>query len=178
MNANNQHPLSEDPAVPPRLLKALAELPKPDIAVPKSADEAVLRAARGHLRSVTERRSKETHPTPWPRVCEAVRALGTPRSFWRPVAPWAAAVALLLLAALVTLLWVLPLANPAAGLVVEDVNHDGRVDILDAFALARQIERGSVPARTLDLNGDGVIDRRDVEIIVAHAVSLKEGQRL
>ena len=57
----------------------------------------------------------------------------------------------------------------------EDVNHDGQVDILDAFALARQLnERASVPS-PVDLNGDGVVDDRDVELITAHAVSLGGG---
>lgn len=51
----------------------------------------------------------------------------------------------------------------------EDVDGDGRVDILDAFALARAVEahRGG-----RDLNGDGVVNERDVEILAARAVSL------
>jgi hypothetical protein len=46
------------------------------------------------------------------------------------------------------------------------------VDILDAFRLARHIE-SRAPARTdWDVNGDGRIDREDVDAIAAAAVRL------
>jgi hypothetical protein len=55
---------------------------------------------------------------------------------------------------------------------VEDVNGDGRVDILDAFVLARRVESGPTPGRRLDLNRDGRVDRADVELVAAAAVRL------
>ena len=55
---------------------------------------------------------------------------------------------------------------------VEDVNGDGRVDILDAFALARRVESGPTPGRRLDLNRDGRVDRTDVDLVAAAAVRL------
>jgi hypothetical protein len=55
----------------------------------------------------------------------------------------------------------------------EDVTGDGRVDILDAFALARRIERADV--RQPDLNSDGRVDQRDVEALAARAVRLEGG---
>ena len=57
----------------------------------------------------------------------------------------------------------------------EDINHDGRVDILDAFQLARELESGAKPAA--DLNGDGVVDQRDADLIAARAVRLEKGGR-
>lgn len=85
----------------------------------------------------------------------------------------------------------------------EDIDHSGRVDILDAFALARMIEnqdtriagqrrdaRGDVgraadarPNRAgiteipamFDLNGDGAVDQGDVDAVAMAAVSLKGG---
>jgi hypothetical protein len=57
----------------------------------------------------------------------------------------------------------------------EDLNHDGRVDILDAFQLARQLQTGQKPAAGLDLNGDGVVDWRDVEVLATRAVHLEKG---
>ena len=57
----------------------------------------------------------------------------------------------------------------------EDVNHDGRVDILDAFALARQLKAGAARATRFDINGDGVVDERDVASIAARAVRLEKG---
>jgi hypothetical protein len=56
-----------------------------------------------------------------------------------------------------------------------DIDGNGRVDILDAFRLARHIEsRG--PARTeWDLNGDGRVDRQDVDLVAFAAVRLGSG---
>jgi hypothetical protein len=59
----------------------------------------------------------------------------------------------------------------------EDLNHDGNVDILDAFMLAKKLQSAPLSDPGLDMNGDGVIDRRDVETIAAHAVSLERRGR-
>jgi hypothetical protein len=57
-----------------------------------------------------------------------------------------------------------------------DVDGNGRVDILDAFRLARDIEaRGPVaPATEMrwDLNGDGRVDKDDVDLVALAAVRL------
>jgi hypothetical protein len=50
-----------------------------------------------------------------------------------------------------------------------DPNH--RVNIVDALKLAHQIEAG----RGRDVNGDGVIDQRDVDTIAMAAVELNPG---
>jgi len=56
-----------------------------------------------------------------------------------------------------------------------DVDGNGCVDILDAFRLARSIEaRGPADPRW-DLNGDGRVDRADVDLIAAAAVRLAPG---
>jgi hypothetical protein len=59
----------------------------------------------------------------------------------------------------------------------EDLNGDGKVDILDAFMLARKLQDAHVSDPHLDVNGDGVFDQRDVEAIASHAVSLAKGGR-
>ena len=53
-----------------------------------------------------------------------------------------------------------------------DVDQSGRVDILDAFALARRIQQGT--AGGFDLNRDGVVDKLDVDLIAAQAVRLRK----
>ena len=53
-----------------------------------------------------------------------------------------------------------------------DVDRSGRVDILDAFALARRIQQGT--ASGFDFNGDGVVDKLDVDFLAAKAVRLKK----
>lgn len=52
----------------------------------------------------------------------------------------------------------------------------GRVTILDAFRLAREIEGGARPAREWDVNGDGFVDRRDVDTLAMQAVSVSKGR--
>jgi hypothetical protein len=54
-----------------------------------------------------------------------------------------------------------------------DIDRNGHVDILDAFDLARRIQHGSSPAA--DINGDGIINKADVDAIAAQAVKLKKG---
>jgi len=56
-------------------------------------------------------------------------------------------------------------ANPA------DLNRDGRVDILDALAVALAIEAGRDDA-AYDANRDGRVDRGDVDRIAAAAVAI------
>jgi len=66
-----------------------------------------------------------------------------------------------------------------------DIDGNGRVDILDAFRLARSIEvRGpAAPTRSgaaetqWDLNGDGRVDKDDVDLVAFAAVRLDPGLR-
>ncbi len=52
-----------------------------------------------------------------------------------------------------------------------DIDNDGRVDILDAFAMARRIKRGEAePA--WDHNQDGQVDQRDVDNLAQLTVTL------
>lgn len=56
-----------------------------------------------------------------------------------------------------------------------DVNRDGRVDILDAYVVARHIARHQPLEPAWDVNGDGVVDQRDVDLIAHMAVQTTEG---
>jgi hypothetical protein len=73
--------------------------------------------------------------------------------------------------------WIYFFAKPGRELAREDLNHDGRVDILDAFQLAREAQSGTKADQGRDLNGDGVVDQRDAEFIAAQAVKLEKGGR-
>jgi hypothetical protein len=70
-------------------------------------------------------------------------------------------------AAAALVLWLMR-ANPAEP---EDLDGDGRVTVLDAFQLAREL-RGGTPNARGDLDGDGRVDERDVERVFARAVRL------
>lgn len=63
-----------------------------------------------------------------------------------------------------------PDRQPQVAFVREDLNRDGRVDILDAFYLARKLDAAGAPDKSQDVNGDGKVDRSDVDAIAAAAV--------
>lgn len=84
------------------------------------------------------------------------RETGLRRRWWIPVAAAAALMAWLVLGG----------SGPRA-----DLDGDGRVDVLDAFHLARML-RDSTTSPRHDVNGDGVVDGRDVDLVVAEAVRL------
>ncbi len=155
--ATNRDNDSADSAAPPGLIAALNQSQSRRVFVPATVDESVLRAAREHL------------------------APGKPRNP-SPVAYWfrwlAFATASLLLCA--AGFWLTRPGSPlnrAPAFAREDLNRDGRVDILDAFLLARHLQSGDKPELNLDLNGDGVVDHRDAETIAAEAVKLEKGGR-
>jgi hypothetical protein len=56
-----------------------------------------------------------------------------------------------------------------------DIDRNGRVDILDAFKLARHIESAGNTETKWDFNGDGLIDRNDVDVVANAAVRLDKG---
>ena len=56
--------------------------------------------------------------------------------------------------------------------VSSDVDQDGQVDILDAFALARSVKSGSSQSNRWDQNGDGSTDQTDINLIAMNAVML------
>jgi hypothetical protein len=69
-----------------------------------------------------------------------------------------------------------------AGVRPADIDLNGRVDILDAFKLARQIKDAdlvepdlSLQEHEWDMNGDGRVDHSDVDIVALAAVRLDKG---
>src|ERR1043166_4046091 len=149
MQHGDHNEQSHDEA-PAKFIAAIKQLRREKVFVPRSIDDAVLLVARKHLQP--EEKSN--------------------RLFGSWLFQFATASAI----AVVVLVGFLFLKNPRMTFAREDVNQDGRVDILDALALARQSRSGKTPAH-LDLNGDGVVDRRDAEIIATHAVKLEKGNR-
>ncbi len=57
-----------------------------------------------------------------------------------------------------------------------DIDGNGRVDILDAYAMARGLANESSPPNPAwDINADGTIDQRDIDAVAQSAVRLKGG---
>jgi len=141
---------------PKELLDDLSALYDADVPLPPEVDDAVMAMARQRLA-----------PPRRPRL--------VPRWGWAAAAAAAAAILLAV--------WIVggperhKKSPPSAAQTIrkEDFDGNGRVDILDAFALARHIESGRKANEKWDVNGDGIVDGTDVDTIALAAVSLKRG---
>jgi hypothetical protein len=139
-----------EPQVSPRLSRSLRGLRKTSVFISPTVDEAVLERAKRHLAKIRAQRLRHRQ-TQWLAL--------------------AASVVLLVLLAQTVLN-----GNKSKRFAREDLNHDKRVDILDAFQLARELRDGQ--ARPIeDFNGDGKVDAADVEFLAKRAVSLEKGGR-
>ena len=56
-----------------------------------------------------------------------------------------------------------------------DVDGNGRIDILDAYRLARHIEWAGSPDMRWDQNHDGAVNADDVDLVASAAVRLDKG---
>ncbi len=64
----------------------------------------------------------------------------------------------------------------SAGITTKtDIDQNGRVNILDAFQLARHIESNRQLDMKWDINGDGSVNRDDVDSVAFVAVRLDKG---
>jgi hypothetical protein len=135
---------------PAKLAAALKDSARRKVFVPPAVDSGILKAAQAQLRPPTTSRAVR-----WPRWM-----------LWPALAGACAVIAL-----------VARMMMPGQ-FVREDLNRDGKVDILDSFTLAREIKNGSSLPAYLDVNGDGVVDERDVNAIASHAVALGKDNRL
>ena len=148
----NNVPRDEDLKAPPRLIEALRQVSSEGVFVPPAIDKTIIKAAELHLNPSGQGRAR--------------------RIWWWTALATASAVVVAL--SLVTIQWQ---RSPNGWFAVEDINRDGQIDILDAFALARNVKQGISSDKNLDLNGDGVIDEKDVATISAHAVKMERGGR-
>jgi hypothetical protein len=148
MNDNVPPEPEQNLEAPARLVAALKESTQRKIFVPLSVDDAILKPARTQLRPAAKPSLR------WPRWV-----------LWPALAGACAIVAL-----------VVRMLIPAQ-FAREDLNRDGKVDILDSFALARELKNGDSPPAYLDVNGDGVVNEQDVNAIASHAVALRKDNR-
>ena len=157
MDQHRNSPNTPGPQDLSDLARDLAALGSRRIEVPTDIDDAVMAAARSAL---SERRRGKFAARRW--------------------AGWTAAAA-----GLALVVWggsVLTTRRPVETRYLSsqlasapgDLDRSGRVDILDAFALARQLDSDIAPTLG-DFNGDGRIDRADVDAIAMAAVRLTEG---
>lgn len=145
---------SPEPSVPSELVEDLIALYTPPGAVPPEVDERIASMA-------------------W-QQCEQIKARRRIRA-WGRVG--------VLLGVIFLVVWIQQMLHgpPGAGPAVEpvagiaDIDRNGRVDILDAFKLAREIEAGARLDAGWDVNRDGRIDQADVDAVGTSAVNLTRG---
>jgi len=151
-----------EPHVSPRFRQDMRALFEPPGPVPQKVDKAI--ADRG-------------------KACLRERKHGTPRRFIIPLR-WAAATAAAAVIAISVILYqgraplnhqssIINRQSAAEGRA--DVDGNGRVDILDAFRLARHIESRGPADMRWDLNGDGRVNQQDVDAVAFAAVRLDKG---
>lgn len=147
---------ANEPAAPPKLVAALRRTQDRSVFVPPGVDAAILRAARERL----------GEPAP-------VRRFG----FWTWLR-WPAVATASLLVCVLAYHATRPLLRPRpSNYARADLNQDGRVDILDAFMVAREVQSGRTPPSEYDVNGDGRVDDADVQLLAQRAVKIEEGGR-
>lgn len=108
---------------------------------------------------------------------KASQKLTRPRSnirIWRWIGPVAAAATIIIFISLPKVQKqktnIAPMETLAS--VSTDFDNSGRVDILDAFKLAKLIQSEKSVDNKWDINGDGQVDSDDVDKIALVAVSL------
>jgi hypothetical protein len=65
--------------------------------------------------------------------------------------------------------------SPGVAFAIEDIDRNGRVDILDAYVLARSLKSAGAVDQKWDVNADGVVNGKDIDAVAASAVRLKKG---
>ena len=153
-----------DLRISPKLSEDLNTLFKPQFSVPSEVDRAIIDKAHQHF-----------IPKHWRhRVFRHV-------SLWR-----IAAAAAVIIFAFSLNLTEKPGPSTSRTVLVEaqavDIDRNGRVDILDAFKLARHVESAKYTETNLslrkqgwDINGDGLVDRNDVDLVAFASVRLDKG---
>lgn len=146
------NPDATDLDLPPRLREAMVRMHLIDLPVPTELDRAIL--------------------------ADAKRSFLRRRRAWMVISRLSIGIATAALVAIAVRVFVAaPSSHPPTAMVqpprlyqIADVNHDGRVDILDAYIVARKIARHEPLDPAWDINGDGVVDQKDVDLIATLAV--------
>jgi hypothetical protein len=155
---NDHYDGDSDLRIPSKLSADLKALFEPQVGVPPEVNRAVMDRAHKHLVPLQSSKQKRL------------------RIHWG----WRIAAA----AAVIILAFSLDLTKQPEPTMdsfslskaqAEDIDRNGRVDILDAFKLARHIESAGHTEKEWDFNGDGLIDRSDVDMVALAAVRLPKG---
>lgn len=156
--------------VSPRFSKDLSEVFTPGQDVPSNINRTIVETARRHL----VRRQPKLWWVRWAVPATAAAAVIVAASIWWVIYDHGRQVARTSHSEVAkdsSQVYESLRAWPAQA----DIDRNGRVDILDAFKLARHIESGRQTDKLWDINGDGIINRKDVDKVAFAAVRLDKG---
>jgi len=153
MSNNEKHvDQDSDPGISNKFSADLKAIFKPDASVPPEVDRAIMECASQHF---------------------------SRRQTIHRIFRFSAAAAAVIVISLLTLeLTISPRSKSLrsdVAAVKTDIDRNGTADILDAFELARHIESTTHPDIKWDINGDGMVNHKDVDYIAFAAVSLDKG---
>lgn len=142
--------------------------PVPEVS--SEIDRAILADARQHFeqsRGVTRRLAtrRKISGWQWTAIASTVAAACVAFIVWQPQQPRQQNESLLAMDAAE-----ISESRQSDSVLSTDIDLNGRVDILDAFAMARQIRDGDSGAR--DFNRDGRFDQLDIDLVAREAVKL------
>jgi hypothetical protein len=170
-----------DLRIPSKLSADLNGLFEPQIGIPPEVDRAVMDRAYEHFAAKQSVKSKLWRGRPglasrWHLASGKKQGQDALATHWA----WriAAAAAVIIFAFSLDLTKQTGPATDRFSLSetqVADIDRNGRVDILDAFKLAKHIETAGPAETEWDFNGDGLIDRSDVDVVALAAVRLDKG---
>jgi hypothetical protein len=151
-----------------KLEGAMRRLERERVFVPGQVDEAVLGAVSEHFARQRDQEPEDVIAKDVDFTFESRRkGRNRPRQKVRPWQKWLPLAASIVIAAMM-------LEFARQGRVAPgDVNRDGVVDVLDAYALAARVASGGPTSRSWDLNDDGQVDAGDSNEIMARAVDLE-----
>ncbi|HET6247840.1 MAG TPA: dockerin type I repeat-containing protein [Tepidisphaeraceae bacterium] len=135
----------DDQALRPRLREAFARLDPGQVEIPPALDAEILSRAKRDF---------------------------TRRLRFRSAVRWTAAAASLAAAVAIVFIVRASFFHRPAPVAKGDINANGKVDMLDAYLLAKHLAAGDKIDQKWDMNGDGVVDQRDVDWIANHAVQI------
>jgi len=162
--ANRPSPSKSGPTGAKQLGDELREVTDQPVHVPAETDTAVLGEARRRLRPIRRRRQWR-HAAGAGLAAAAALGLAAGAYFAMPGGPPGSEQSA-------------PPASPgpiAARGPVEDIDGNGKVDVLDALRLAKRLERGQTPeAARFDVTGDQRVNESDVQAITERAVALDQ----
>lgn len=146
---NKNHDNEQEFDLSDRFAKDIKNLYSASVSVPTEVDRAILNKAAQKLK----------------RPRSHIRIL-------RWIGPVAAAAAIIIFVSLPKLQKARISQMKSVAQISTDIDNNGRVDILDAFKLAKLIQSEISVDKKWDINGDGLVDEGDVDKVALVAVSL------